>query len=152
MRTAPNKRKLTELFIRKVRPQPQPFMAWDSYQRGLALRVEPTGYKAWKVVYRHHGRPRWLHLGAADAIGLADARKLAQKIMLEVAEGKDLQAERKAQRKAGTFGELAERYVGEWAKKRNKSWQQADKLVRKYLLPNGPSWISRPSRGVMCVG
>jgi integrase len=135
MRTAPNKRKLTELFIRKVRPQGHAVMFWDAYQRGLALRVEPTGYKAWKVVYRHHGRPRWLHLGAADAIGLADARRLTQKIMLEVAEGKDPQAERKAQRNAGTFAELSERYVTEWAKKRNKSWRQADKLVRNYLLP-----------------
>jgi integrase len=110
-------------------------MFWDAYQRGLALRVEPTGYKAWKVVYRHHGRPRWLHLGAADAIGLAAARKLAAALMLEVLQGKDPQAERKAQRSAGTFADLAERYVAEWAKKRNKSWRQADTLVRKYLLP-----------------
>jgi len=26
----------------------------DTVQRGLALRVEPTGYMAYKVVYRHH--------------------------------------------------------------------------------------------------
>jgi integrase len=134
-RTAPNKRKLTELFIRKVQPQGHAVMFWDAYQRGLALRVEPTGYKAFKLVYRHHGRPRWLHLGAADQIGLAAVRKLAATLMLEVLQGKDPLAERKAQRNAGTFADLAERYVAEWAKKRNKSWRQADTLVRKHLLP-----------------
>src|SRR5262245_8219138 len=73
--------------------------------------------------------------GAADAIGLADARRLAQKIMLEVAEGKDPQAERRAARKAGTFAELAERYLVEYAKKRNKSWKQSDYLVRRHVVP-----------------
>jgi Arm DNA-binding domain len=105
--SAPNKRKLTAIFMQKMKPQARHFMLWDAMQRGLALRVEPTGYRGWKVVYRHHGRPRWYHLGAADAIGLADARTLAAEVMLQVARGKDPQAERKAQRTAGTFEDLA---------------------------------------------
>jgi integrase len=35
----------------------------------------------------------------------------------------------------GTFGELAMRYVEEYAKRKNKSWTQADALVRRHLLP-----------------
>ena len=35
----------------------------------------------------------------------------------------------------GTFEELATRYVEEHAKKNNKSWQQADALVRRHVLP-----------------
>ena len=76
-RAVPNKRKLTTIFLQKLKPQASAFMVWDSQQRGLALRVEPTGYKAWKLVYRYHGRPRWYHLAAADAIGLADARRIS---------------------------------------------------------------------------
>jgi integrase len=109
-------------------------MIWDTQQRGLALSVQPTGHRAYKVVYSFHGRPRWYHLGPADAISLADARKLAARVMFQVAEGKDPQAERRAERSSGTFGELAERYR-DYAMKRNKSWQQADRLVRKHLLP-----------------
>src|SRR5262249_27371351 len=41
----------------------------------------------------------------------------------------------KAQRGAGTFAEMAARYIEEYAKKRNKSWKQADYLVRRHLLP-----------------
>src|SRR5215831_11248316 len=100
---APRKRKLTALLVAKAKPQAVSYMTWDTLQRGLALRVEPSGYRAWKVVYRYNKRPRWYHLGAADAIALAQARVLAQEVMLAVARGKDPQAERKAARGAGTF-------------------------------------------------
>src|SRR5262245_25354373 len=120
-RASPNKRKLTTIFLQKLKPQARAFMVWDSHQRGLALRVEPTGYRAWKVVYRHNNRPRWYHLGAADAISLGDARTLAAKVMLDVIRGTDPAAEKRAERSAGTFAELASRYVEEHAKKRNKS-------------------------------
>src|SRR5258708_9452701 len=74
-------------------------------------------------------------LGNASAIGLAEPRKLAAELMLEVIRGKDPAAERRAERGAGTFAEMASRYVEEYAKKKNKSWQQAEALVRRHLLP-----------------
>ena len=132
---APLKRRLTELYVRKLKPKAQPFLVWDTHQRGLAVRVQPTGARAWKCIYSHHGRPRWLHLGDAGAIGLADARTLAAEAMLAVARGKDPAAEKRAERGAGTFAELAERYVEHYAKRRNKSWAQADKLIRRHALP-----------------
>src|SRR5262252_9450416 len=103
---ATRKRQLTELYVKKVRPEKKRFLVWDARQHGLALAVEPTGMRAWKCVYSFHGRPRWLHIGKASAIGLADARTLAAKAMLAVAEGKDPAAEKKAERGAGTFAEL----------------------------------------------
>ena len=132
---APNKRNLTELYIKKTAPRERTFLVWDTYQRGLALQVRPSGHKAWKCVYTHHGRPRWYHIGNAAAIDLSDARKLAHRIMFAVAEGKDPAAEKKAEHSKGTFEELATRYVEEHAKRRNRSWKQADALVRRHLLP-----------------
>ena len=35
----------------------------------------------------------------------------------------------------GTFADLASQYVELWAKKHNKSWKQAEKLVARHLLP-----------------
>ena len=112
------------------------YQIWDSMQRGLALRVQVTGAKSWIVVYSRQGRSRWYTLGSADSIGLAAARMLATEIMLEVARGKDPAAERKAERSKGTFEELAERYVDEYAKTHNKSWKQAAALVRCHVLPH----------------
>src|SRR5215472_17143384 len=133
----PNRRRLSEAFARTVRPDPdRVVMYWDTLQRGLALRVEPSGHRAWKCVYTIRGRgARWYHMGDARAITLADARKLASKIVYQVAEGGDPHADRLALRGRGSFEQAAARYVEEHARKRNKSWRQADYLVRTHLLP-----------------
>jgi integrase len=132
---AARKLRLTELKVRKARAGSNAAILWDAVQRGLALRIQPTGGKSWYCVYSRQGRPRWLRLGHADAIGLADARTLAAEAMLAVARGKDPAAERKAERGAGTFAELHDRYLNQHAKKHNKSWRQADALVRRFALP-----------------
>jgi integrase len=131
---AARKRQLTELYVKKLKPEAHAFLVWDTKQHGLALQVQPTGAKAWKAIYSRHGRPRWLHIGKASAIYLADARTLAAEAMLAVAKGQDPAAEKKAERGAGTFAELAARYV-EHAKGVNKSWRQGARLVERYALP-----------------
>ena len=120
---------------------------YDAHQRGLAVTVQPkSGRKAWKTIYfAPGGRPRWYHLGSVDAIGLADARKLASRVMFQVAEGKDPAAERRSERGRGTFAELAEKYVERHAKKHNKSWRQGEALVRRYLIP---PWGKVPAAGI----
>src|SRR5262249_29900084 len=111
----PNRRKLSDAFVRTVRSDPdRTVMYWDTLQRGLALRVEPSGYRAWKCVYTICRRgARWYHLGSARAISLADARRLASKIMYQVAEGRDPHADRLALRGRGAFEQVAKRYLEE---------------------------------------
>src|SRR6516164_2601914 len=146
-RTA-RKRQLTELFVKKLKPEASAFLVWDTKQHGLALQVQATGAKAWKAIYSYHGRPRWLTIGKASAIGLADARTLAAEAMLAVARGKDPAAEKKAERGAGTFADLAQRYVEQYARKHNKSWEQAEALVRRHALPRwGKLQASTITRG-----
>jgi integrase len=127
--------RLTELGVRKARPDKAAYLIWDTQQRGLALRVQPSGSRSWVTVYSRRGRPRWLHLGKADAIGLADARTMAAEAMLAVAKGGDPAAEKKAERGAGTFAELHAHYLEGYAKKHNKSWRQADALIRRHAIP-----------------
>jgi integrase len=121
--------------VRRLKPATAPYLVWDTYQRGLAVRVQPKGTKFWKVIYSRGGRPRWLTIGDACAICLSDARQMAAEVMLDVARGRDPQAERRAERGKGTLAELAERYLEQHAKRKNKSWEQADYLVRRHLLP-----------------
>lgn len=132
----PIKKKFTSVFIDSLKPDTRLLIAYDAHQRGLAVTVQPvSGKKTWKAIYYVNGFPRWYHIGAADSIGLADARKMAATIMLRAATGEDPVALRKAERNRGTFEELATQYREQYAKKKNKSWRQADKLVRRYLLP-----------------
>jgi len=131
-----NKRRLTEAFVTTVRGDPdRVVLFWDTLQYGLALSVQPTGHRSWKCVYSIQRGPRWVHLGNARAIPLADARRLAARIMVQVAEGGDPYADRLALRGRGSFEQVAARYVAEYASKKNKSWRQAETLVARYLLP-----------------
>ena len=118
---AANKRKLNDLLVSTYKVQERDELVWDLKQPGLALAVRTTGRKAWKVIYSFHGRPRWMHLGDVRSIGLADARRHTAKVMLDVLEGKDPVAERKAKRLTGSFAELAGEYVTLHAQKHNKS-------------------------------
>src|SRR5262249_29969877 len=88
----------------------------------------------WKVIYSRHGQPCWLHLGSTNSIGLADARTMTQEAMLAVAKGGNPAGDKRAERGAGTFAELHEKYLEQHAKKKNKSWAQADALVRRFAL------------------
>jgi integrase len=145
---APRKQRLQELTVQKAKPEQRTYLIWDAKQSHLVLQVQPTGAKAWKCIFSRHGRPRWLHLGDAGAIGLADARTMAAEAMLAVARGKDPAAEKKAERGAGTFAELAERYLEQHAKKHNKSWRQGEALVSRYVTPRwGKLQASAITRG-----
>ncbi len=143
--TAPNRQRLSHFAVKNLKPQERPYTVWDIVQRGLAIVIQPSGHAAWKTIYSCHGRPRWVHLADVAAVGLADARKLASEIMYQVAQGKDPAAERRAERRADTFEDLAERYA-KYAEKKNKSWKQADALVRKNLLPK---WAKLPAASIV---
>jgi integrase len=132
-----NKRKLTPLDGTRLRPRPRAYLIWDTQERGLALRVQPTGHKSYQFVYHFKGRSRWFHIGPADAVSLALARETTIQLRLEVHQGKDPAAQRRsAASTIGTFAALASRYLEEYAKRKNKSWKQADALITRYVLPH----------------
>src|SRR5258708_17966144 len=130
-----NKYRLTDPYLKSLKPGAQPYLVWDTKTAGLAVRVQPiTGHKSFKYIYSRHGRPRWYSIGDID-YGLAKARKEADRLRVLVNDGKDPAADKTAQRGAGTFEELATAYVEQYAKRENKSWAQADALVKKHLIP-----------------
>ncbi len=131
------KRRLTDAFVKKVEPRPARTMYWDTVAEGLVLQVQPTGHNSYKLYYRFGERPRWYSIASAGRLGLKEAREEAGRLNARMALDPtlDVHAEKAAVRKAGTFEELAARYVEEYAKRRNKSWKQPDALVRRYLLP-----------------
>jgi hypothetical protein len=48
---SPNKRKLNDLFVKRLAPADSAYLVWDDYQRGLAVNVQPTGRKTFKCIY-----------------------------------------------------------------------------------------------------
>ena len=71
----PNRRELTDMFIRGL-PVPERKIRWrDTKQGGLCLEVQPTGHKSFKVCYRSGNLLRWYHIDAYGAVYLKEARK-----------------------------------------------------------------------------
>jgi len=106
---------------------------WDEMSRGLCLRVFCSGRKAWTFRYRPRdggGRKR-ISLGEFPDIGLAEARKRADRLRGAVSGGEDPQAERQAQRKSLTLEALIDRYLQEEAMPKKKPATVA--LYRSYL-------------------
>jgi integrase len=128
-----HKKPLTERTVRTVKATTHAVNYWDQRTPGLLLRVQPSGHRAFKFSYSFRSHARWVDLG--PGISLEDARKLVAQMRFEIAQGRDPWAERQAHHNTCTFERLHHRYVEEYAKLRNKSWTQADALVRRHLLP-----------------
>jgi hypothetical protein len=89
---ATTRRKLTDTYVRNLPPDDdRARLIWDATQPALAVLVQPSGHRAWKVIYRHNARPRWFTVGDATKIEVKDARRIAAKLVADVAEGKDPQ-------------------------------------------------------------
>jgi hypothetical protein len=99
-------RELDHLTINNLKPRETPYLLWDVRTQGLAVRVEPSGFKSYKMIYRFAGRTRWYNIGPFPKIKLGEARAIAGDITSQVAAGKDPQKEKLEKRGEGTFREL----------------------------------------------
>ena len=100
IRSAPNKRKLTDRRVQKAKAASTQYLIWDTVQRGLALRIQPSGHKSWVIVYRSNGahvhhirKPRWLTF---PLVPVRAAREKAAEVTLAVMRGQDPAADKKA--------------------------------------------------------
>lgn len=86
---------------------------------GCYLQIAPSGSRSWLVRYERDGRDRWLGLGSAGLVTLAEAREKARQIRRRLIEGGDPLAEKRAARArarldaatAVTFRDAAERLM-----------------------------------------
>ena len=67
---------------------------WDPAVRGFACRVSAGGVKSWVLAYRVNGRTRRWTLGRYPELSLTEARKRAQRALVDIADGKDPGSER----------------------------------------------------------
>lgn len=106
---------------------------FDTDVRGFGLRVTASGIKSWIYLYRLGGRARRYTIGRYPDLSLADARDLAKDARTNVARGIDPSAAKVEMRHAETFGELAEQYLRDYAKKRKKTWQDDERIIQREL-------------------
>lgn len=107
----------------------------DHKTNNLWLRVWPTGAAKWVLRYRADGIQRKLTLGDASAIGLDDARKLAAKRQVEIADGADPVVARNATRQAPTLEQLCQLHLQtKQTKCKASTLRNYDILWRRHIL------------------
>ena len=92
---------------------------------GLYLKVTDAGTRSWVYRFQINGKRRGMGIGSAGAIGLAQARQIAQRCREQVAQGIDpidaRTAETRAVAKVPTFEEMAADYI----RRQESGWSNA---------------------------
>jgi integrase len=137
MGVPPMPEKLSEALVRKALPPARgQAMIWDTEVKGFALRITPSGAKAFVLDYRAEGRQRRITIGAHPDWTVAAARDAAKAMKREVDHGADPMGERQAQREAPTVMELWERYEREHLPQKAPRSQVDERIMwEKIILP-----------------
>jgi integrase len=134
---APAKRKLTKRTIDAI-PSPageERVVIHDSEVKGFSIRIS-RGARTFYLYRWIGGRPQRIRLGGYPELTPEAARRLAEKSNGEVAQGKDLAAERRRRRQPNrtdpTLGELFDHTLEQHWKPTCRTWKEQERLFEKY--------------------
>lgn len=141
---------LTNKTIEALKPKAKRYEVRDTYCPGFGIRVTPKGRKTFFVSYRYGIDQRRPALGIFPVISLAKARSEAISILRAVADGIDPQRSRG--RDNLTLREGVEAFVEQYAKPRNKSWREAERILTRELVSRfGEREIAKMTRADILV-
>jgi integrase len=126
------------LYSLKAKTEQQAF--WDENLPRFGVRVSLAGRKTFCIRYRVNGKRRRMSLGRFPYIKLGEARDHAKELFGQIARGIDPQDEPD---EGITFGELAEQYLELHAKRKKRSWREDERMIRRELMPEWGSLLSK---------
>jgi integrase len=132
------KAKLTKRSVESIAPAQIVTIVWDTELKGFGLKVTPTGRRSYFLYYRtQSGEQRRPTIGPHGAITPDEARQIARKWLVDVANGRDVSAQRKADRAAETVSDLTTRYLSEYANQHKKPTSvSADRgIIANHIIP-----------------
>lgn len=139
--------KITERFVRSLKPGAKPFTVRDSELKGFTLRVRPNGGMSWLFDYRNEaGRRLNYKLGSYPGLKAEGARRQAGIIAGKIADRIDPQAEKKEARteaersKVSTLGAFIEQRYEAWAL---EHLRRGDVAVAR-LKADFEKWLGEP--------
>ncbi|MBV9751731.1 MAG: integrase arm-type DNA-binding domain-containing protein [Hyphomicrobiales bacterium] len=135
----PNKKRLTDLAIERLRPPTRgQELHWDTLQPGLALFVSYGGTKTFRSTFVINGKFQTRALGRYGDISLTEAREQARADREDAVRGID--PRRPKPRELKLFGDVVAEFIEHYAKARQRTWRQTERVLRV----NCAAWLDRP--------
>lgn len=112
---------------------------YDAKIRGLVIAVSPKGAKKFLIYRRIKGRPGRSPIGPFPDLSVEQARKIAEQKNADIAQGKDIVAERRSFREEETLQELFDSYLERHSRIFKRTWSDDVSMFNQL----SPSWRSR---------
>jgi integrase len=138
--------KLTKRVIEGLKVGEKPYEVRDSSLRGLLLRVQPSGVRAWYFDYRHKGARNRRLIGRYPGLSAEGARAECLKLAAKAATGVNLQEEKRTERdedvraRQSTLRAFLDGRYEPWA---NAHLKSADFQLAR-LRSDFADWLDRP--------
>ena len=132
---------LTDKGVLALKPRPQRYAYPDPELRGHYVRIQPSGSRSFVTVARTpDGRQVWSVIGAADVMGIDEARKRARTAIDRVRLG--LPAFEVPPDRPESFEDVARQWLQRHAQAKGlRSEKQITRLLRVHVYPQ---WQDRP--------
>ena len=132
--------KLTNRTVKALKPRNKPYDVRDTDIKGFLLRVSPSGNMTYYLQYRNvDGLQKHYRIRTVGNITPVQARDIAEKKAGEIANGIDIQAHKKIQRKeaersrSSTLGGFLNKRYREWASAHLKdSFENIKRIERNF--------------------
>lgn len=111
----------------------------DTRQKGLIVQQTGTGRLTFYVYRWVQGKPERIRLADWPDMTIDQARRKAQEMLGEIAQGKNPNQTRRAVRDEMTLEELFSTYLEQHAKVHKLTWKEDDEIFQRYLT----SWKNR---------
>jgi integrase len=106
---------------------------YDQIQRGLELRVYPSGKRTFVLYRKVDGKPERLTIGPYPDLTIDQARIRVQELNTEIARGANPAHKKRALRQEATLGELFESFLENHAKVNKRTWKSDVSMFNLHL-------------------
>lgn len=146
--------RFTDRFIQNLEVKPERYDVRES--DGFAVRVAPSGTKAWQFIYTFNAKKRRVTLGTYPGMSLKEAKETCGKLRGCLERGVDpvewqeeqeriaTEAKRKEEQTL-TVAQLVDEYVEKWAKVRKRTWAEDHRMLHKDVVP---MWGKRKAKDI----
>jgi integrase len=129
------KRKLTDRFVERLKPESGVIRVWDAEVKGFGVRVSPAGYKSYIFQFTREASKVQATIGSAESWSCEDARDKARELRQLHESGNDARATLQDVRTKRDFEDLVQCWREDYKPKIRPHSQACFESLLKRILP-----------------